>query len=59
MLKYHNNNHQGQANRTCIYIRIQIPYGHVININANNKSLISQRTKNVYRKMLGITVIYM
>ena len=59
MLKYHNHNHQGQANRTCIYIRIQIPCGDVININANNKSLISQRTKNVYRKMLGITVIYM
>ena len=59
MLKYQDNNHQGGANRTCIYIRIQIPYGDVININANNKSLISQRTKNVYSKILGITVIYM
>ena len=30
----------------------------VINSNANNKSLISQRTKNVYNKILGITAIY-
>ena len=32
--------------------------GDVINSNANNKSLISQRTKNVYNKILGITAIY-
>ena len=31
--------------------------GDVINSNANNKSLISQRTKNVYNKILGITAI--
>ena len=31
--------------------------GNVINSNANNKSLISQRTKNVYNKMLGIAAI--
>ena len=28
-----------------------------INSNANNKSLISHRTKNVYNKILGITAI--
>ena len=32
-------------------------YGNVINSNANNKSLISQRTKNVYNKMFGIAAI--
>ena len=31
--------------------------GDVINSNANNKSLISHRTKNVYNKILGITAI--
>ena len=31
--------------------------GNVINSNANNKSLISQRTKNVYNKMFGIAAI--
>ena len=32
--------------------------GDVINSNANNESLISQRIENVYNKMLGITAIY-
>ena len=31
--------------------------GDVIHSNANNKSLISQRTKNVHNKMLGIAAI--
>ena len=31
--------------------------GDVINSNVNNKSLISQRTKNVHNKMLGIAAI--
>ena len=31
--------------------------GDVINSNANNKSLISQRTKNVCNIMLGIAAI--
>ena len=31
--------------------------GNVIDSNANNKSLISQRTKNVCNRMLGIAAI--
>ena len=31
--------------------------GNVVDSNANNKSLISQITRNVYKKMLGITTI--
>ena len=31
--------------------------GNVVNSNTNNKSLISQTTRNVYNKMLGITTI--